>query len=51
MSNPFSGDTTTTGAKAGNAAYNLLSSEATDETNAIADDSWSSWWWSNYKDF
>ena len=36
MSNPFSGDITTTGAKAGNAAYNLLSSEATDETNAIA---------------
>ena len=36
MSNPFSGDTTTTGAKAGNAAYNNLSSEATDETNAIA---------------
>ena len=36
MPNPFSGDTTTTGAKAGNAAYNLLSSEATDETNAIA---------------
>ena len=36
MSNPFSGDTTTTGAKAGNAAYNNLSSEAKDETNAIA---------------
>ena len=36
MSNPFSGDTTTTGARAGNAAYNNLSTEATDETNAIA---------------
>tara|TARA_B100000085_G_scaffold241029_1_gene231684 strand:+ start:977 stop:2059 length:1083 start_codon:yes stop_codon:yes gene_type:complete len=36
MSNPFSGDTTTTGARAGNAAYNNLSSEATDETDAIA---------------
>ena len=37
MANPFSGDTTTTGARAGNAAYNNLSTEATDETNAIAD--------------
>ena len=37
MANPFSGDTTTTGAKAGNAAYNNLSSELSDETNAIAD--------------
>ena len=37
MSNPFSGDTTTSGARAGNAAYNNLSTEATDETNAIAE--------------
>ena len=37
MPNPFSGDTTTTGARAGNAAYNNLSTEATDETNAIAE--------------
>lgn len=36
MPNPYSGDTTTTGARAGNAAYNNLSTEATDETNAIA---------------
>ena len=37
MPNPYSGDTTTTGARAGNAAYNNLSTEATDETNAIAE--------------
>ena len=37
MPNPYSGDTTTTGARAGNATYNNLSTEATDETNAIAD--------------
>ena len=37
MANPYSGDTTTTGARAGNAAYNNLSTEVTDETNAIAD--------------
>jgi hypothetical protein len=37
MPNPFSGDTTTTGARAGNAAYDNLSTEATDETNAIAE--------------
>ena len=37
MANPYSGDTTTTGARAGNATYNNLSSEITDETNAIAD--------------
>ena len=36
MPNPFSGDTTTTGARAGNAAYSNLSTEVTDETNAIA---------------
>ena len=36
MPNPYSGDTTTTGARAGNAAYSNLSTEATDETNAIA---------------
>ena len=36
MSNPFSGDTTTTGARAGNDTYDNLTSEATDETNAIA---------------
>ena len=37
MPNPYSGDTTTTGARAGNAAYNNLSTEATDETNTIAE--------------
>ena len=36
MPNPFSGITTTVGARAGNAAYINLSTEATDETNAIA---------------
>ena len=36
MSNPFSGDTTTTGARAGNSTYNNLSGEAADETAAIA---------------
>ena len=36
MPNPFSGDTTTTGARAGNDTYDNLTSEATDETNAIA---------------
>lgn len=36
MSNPFSGITSTTGARAGNAAYTNLTTEATDETNAIA---------------
>jgi len=36
MANPFSGITTTVGARAGNATYNNLSSEVTDETNAIA---------------
>jgi hypothetical protein len=37
MSNPFSNDTTTTGARAGNAAYNNLSTEAKEETDAIAE--------------
>ena len=37
MPNPYSGDTTTTGARAGNAAYTNLSTEATDETNTIAE--------------
>ena len=37
MSNPFSNDTTTTGARAGNATYNNLSTEAKEETDAIAE--------------
>jgi len=37
MSNPFSGDTTTTGARAGNDTYNNLTNEAQDEVNAISE--------------